>query len=167
MRRAGEAKREAHRDRWAAQALTRAVAAARDMVGDDGPVRSNAPVGRLGADEWGWLVSPAIAAWIATRAEQAASEGWNVERTIRATGLEPDPWFTGAVAAILPKLPDACPGLDWSKSIGEWSKDEIIEFLSMAIVLARRAIAARNAAEEPIAGKIETVDTLLDELCPF
>jgi hypothetical protein len=34
-------------------------------------------------------------------------------------------------------------------------------------VLARRAVAARNAAEEPVAGKLPTVDTLLEELCPF
>jgi hypothetical protein len=166
MRKAGMAKRSAD-DRWAALALAAAVVAARDMVGPDGPVRTDAPVGRLGTDEWSWLVTPAIAAWIQTRAEQAATEGWNEERTIRATGLDPDPWFAGAVAAILPKLPDACPGLDWSKPIIEWSKDEIVEFLSTAIVLARRAVAARNVVEERHAGKLEAVDTLLEELPPF
>jgi hypothetical protein len=71
-------------------AFTAAVVAARGMVGPDGPVRSDAPVGRLGADEWGWIASPVIAAWIETRAEQAATEGWNVERAIRATGLDPE-----------------------------------------------------------------------------
>jgi hypothetical protein len=166
MRKAAEAKRHAW-DQWAALALAKAVVAAREMVGDDGPIRSNAPVGRLGADEWKWLVSPAIAMWIQVRAEQAAVEGWNEERAVRSTGLDPDPWFTGAIAAILPELPGACPDLDWSRPIGTWSKGEIIEFLTVAITLARRAVAARNVTEEQHAGKLETVDTLLEELPPF
>jgi hypothetical protein len=167
VRKAGTAKSEAHRDVWPTLALAAAVVAAREMVGDDGPIRSNSLVGRLGADEWGWIVSPAIAAWIRTRAEQAATEGWNEERAIRVTGLDPDPWFEGAIAAILPKLADTCPDLDWSKPIGSWSKDEIVGFLTVAITLTRRAVAARNVTEEQHAGRLESVDTLLDEICPF
>jgi hypothetical protein len=157
----------AYGDDWTKQAFAACLAAAKDLIGVEGPIRPLSPIGRLGDDEWGWIISSIVWAWIATRAEQAATEGWNAERAIRATGLDPDPWFDGAVAAILPKLPDACAGLDWSKPVGEWPKDNVVEFLSTAIVLARRAVAARNVAEEPIAGKLETVDTLNEELPPF
>ena len=63
--------------------------------------------------------------------------------------LEPDPWLEGAIAAVLPKLADACPGLDWSKPIGEWSKDDVVEFLLAAFNLIQHALAARDAAENP------------------
>jgi hypothetical protein len=167
MRRAKTVALHASRDEWTKKAFDAGVAVAKELIGDQGPIRPGTPVGRLGDDEWGWITSSVAWAFVAIRAEQAATEGWNEERAIRATGLDPDPWFDGAVAAILPKLADACPDLDWSKPVGEWSKDEIVEFLSTAITLTRRAVAARNVAEERIAGKLETVDTLLEEICPF
>jgi hypothetical protein len=167
MRSSKTAAIHAHRDDWTKKAFAACADAAKDLIGPEGPIRPLSPIGRLGDDEWGWIVSTVIWAWIATRAEQAAAEGWSAERAARATGLDPDPWFNGAVAAILPALPDACAGLDWSKPVGDWEKDELVAFLSMAIVLARRAVAARNVVEEQLAGKLETVDTLLEETCPF
>jgi hypothetical protein len=59
------------------------------------------------------------------------------------------------------------PSLDWSKPLETWSRNEIIEFLTNAVTLARRAVAARNAAEEQIADKPEAVDALLDTIVPF
>jgi hypothetical protein len=167
MRASKTAAIHAYRDTWTKAAFAACVVAAKDLIGADGPIRPLSPIGRLGEDEWGWIVSTVVWAWIATRAEQAATEGWNEERAIRATGLDPDPWFTGAVAAILPQLPEALPDIDWSKPVGEWAKDDIVAFLSTAIVLARRAVAARNVAEERLAGKLEDVDTLLDQIAPF
>jgi hypothetical protein len=158
---------ELPRDRWMKQAYVACVTAAKEMVGADGPIRPLSPIGRLGDDEWTTIVGSVVWAWIATRAEQAATEGRDEERTIRSTGLDPDPWFDGAVAAILPKLPEACPELDWSKALGAWSKDEIVGFLSTAIVLTRRAVAARNVAEAKLADFGETADPLLGEICPF
>ena len=135
------------------QATAASVAAAKEVVGVDGPIRLHSPVGRLGNDEWGWIVSGAVWAWIATRAEQAATEGWDEEEAIRTTGFEPDPWLAGAIAAILPKLPEACPELDWSQPVGEWPKPDVIEFLTAAFGLIRHALAARDVTEARVAGK--------------
>jgi hypothetical protein len=155
------------RDKWIKQAAAACIAAAKDMISAEGPIRSSMPIGKLADDEWQWIGSVIVWSWIAARAEQAASEGWNEERTIRATGLDPDPWFSGAIAAILPWIPEALPEFDWSAPVGAWSRDDVVAFLSTAIVLARRAVAARNVAEEQLAGRLEAVDTLLDELTPF
>ena len=43
------------------------VAAAKDLVGDHGPIRSSTAIGKLGDSEWGWIVSAAMWGWIATR----------------------------------------------------------------------------------------------------
>jgi hypothetical protein len=109
MRGSQHAAVSADRDKWTKQAFAACVVAAKDLIGEMGPIRPVVPIGRLVDDEWGWIVSTVVWAWISTRAGQATEEGWNAERAIRATGLEPDPWFDGAIAAILPKLPDACP----------------------------------------------------------
>ena len=119
----------------------------------DGPHPSGTPIGRLTLHEWGWVCSSAVWAWIATRAEQAAVEGWDVERVIRTTGMRPDPWTVGVIRSVLGKLPEACPDLDWSQPIGAWSKDEITEFLTKALHLIQRAIAARDHTENEVAGK--------------
>jgi hypothetical protein len=108
--------------------------------------------------EWGWLCSSAVWGWIATRAEQAATEGWNAEHAIRDTGLTPDPWLAGAIHAALPKLFEACPDLDCAKPVGEWSRDEITELLLAAFNLIQRAIEARDATETKVAGKPTSAD---------
>jgi hypothetical protein len=154
MRRAKPTAVSADRDQWTKQATAACIAAAKELVGVNGPIRPGAPVGKLGDYEWGWIVSTVVWSWIATRAEQAATEGWDEERVIRTTGLEPDPWLTGAIVSILPRLFEACPDLDWSKPVGDWSKDAIAEFLASAVRLSLRAIAARDAVEERIAGKV-------------
>ena len=155
MRKSKPAAISADRDKWMRQATAASIAAAKEVVGVDGPIRLHSPVGRLSDSEWGWICSSAVWAWIASRSEQAATEGWDEERAIRTTGLEPDPWLAGAVAAILPKLFEACPELDWSQPIGEWSKNAIAEFLLAAFGLIQRALAARDVAEAQIAGKTD------------
>jgi hypothetical protein len=62
------------------------------------------PVGRLSDTEWGWIVASVLFGWIQERAMQATSNGLDTEKTIQKTGLDPDPWDAGAIAAILPEL---------------------------------------------------------------
>jgi hypothetical protein len=141
----------ADRDRWTKQAFGAGLAAAKDLIGDRGPIRPGVPVGRLTESEWGWFVSAIVSAWVRTRSEQAASEGWNYERAAHATGLEPDPWLEGAVASILPKLAETLDhrDFDWTRPVGEWPKDAVVAFLATAFGLIQHALAARDAAENP------------------
>ncbi len=156
MRKSKPAAISADRDKWMRQATAASIAAAKEVVGVDGPIRLHSPVGRLSDSDWGWICSSAVWAWIASRSEQAATEGWDEERAIRTTGLEPDPWLAGAVAAILPKLFEACPELDWLQPIGEWSKErDFAELLLAAFGLIERALAARDVAEARIASKTD------------
>jgi hypothetical protein len=140
----------ANRDRWTMQAFDACVAAAKNLIGSEGPIRSGVPIGRLTESEWGWVVSTVISAWVLIRSEQASVEGWNCERAAHATGLEPDPWVQGAIASILPKLVEACPGIDWGKAVGEWAKNDVVALLIAAFELIQRALAARDAAENPL-----------------
>jgi hypothetical protein len=139
----------ADRDKWTKRAFGACILAIKDLIGTEGLIRPEMPIGRLTESEWGWFAGAVVSAWVRTRAEQAASEGWNYERAAHATGLEPDPWLEGAVAAILPKLAEACPALDWGKPVGEWAKDDVVAFLIAAFGLIRHALATRDAAENP------------------
>ena len=152
MRTSTTAKISATQDQWERRATDAAIAAAMDTVGVDGPIRKNVMIGALTKHEWGWLCSAATWGWIKTRAEQAATEGWNEEHAIRATGLTPDPWLAGAVTSILPELFDALPDLDYAQPVGSWSKDTVTEFLTVAFTLCTRAVAARDAAEAKVTG---------------
>ena len=154
MRPAKISKLSAQQDEWMRRATDASIAAAKDVVGDTGPIRPGTPIGKLVREEWGWIVSSALWGWISTRAEQAASEGWNPERTIGATGLEPDPRMAGAVAAILPKLFEACPGLCWSSPIGGWPKEAMVEFLIAGFQLINEGLAARDLVEDRVVAKV-------------
>jgi hypothetical protein len=177
------AKLSAQQDQWMRRATDASIAAAKDVVGDEGPIRPSVPIGRLVREEWGWIVSSALWGWIAGRAEQAASEGWNPERTIAATGLNPDPRMAGAVAAILPKLAEACP-IDWSIPVGDWPKEAVVEFLTAGFQLINEALQARDAVEDGVLGAITNPDVIarkvnaaagngllmkdeLNDACPF
>src|SRR5262249_39161039 len=85
------------------------------------------------------------------RAEQAVAEQLDSEQTIRLTALDPQPWDTGAVAAILPELADACADVvDWSKPLAQWPREVIIEFLLKAMPLIRKATIARDLSEKGV-----------------
>ena len=159
MRPAKLAKISADQDAWMRKATDASIAAAKDVVGDELPIRPSVPIGRLVREEWGWIVSSALWGWIAGRAEQAASEGWNPERTIAATGLNPDPRMAGAVAAILPKLAEGCP-IDWSIPVGDWPKEDMVEFLGVAFELINEALRARDAIEDRVLGKVANPDVI-------
>jgi hypothetical protein len=83
--------------------------------------------------------------WISTRAEQATNSGVGVEESIRAINLDPDPWDSGAIAAILPEL--AVSNVDWDKPLAGLSRDDMIALLADALSLIRKAIAARDRGQ--------------------
>jgi hypothetical protein len=131
-----------HENEWLDRATAAAIAAARRVVTRDQVIPISTPIGRLSDVEWGWIVSSIIFAWIGVRAEQATVEGLDVEQSIR-TGVSPDPWDAGAVAAILPKLADAV-AIDWSKPLSDWPRETMVQFLSTALGLVGEALAARD-----------------------
>jgi hypothetical protein len=149
MRKVGLIAESAVEDAWQRRATEAAIAAARGVVKIDGPIPPLTPIGRLGDVEWGWIVAAVLFGWIRTRAEQATSEQLDTEQTIRLTGLDPDPWDAGAVAAILPELAEA-PDIDWTKSLAEWPRNTMVEFLTIALALIRKAVIARNLSAKGI-----------------
>jgi len=76
-------------DVWQRRASAAAVAGARAVVEDGGPIPPGTPVGRLSDIEWGWIVAAILFAWISMRAEQATAEQLDTDRTIRMTALDP------------------------------------------------------------------------------
>jgi len=146
----GEISISALEDVWQRMATAAAIAAARRIVQVDGPIPPGTPIGRLSDTEWGWVLAAMLFAWISTRAEQATAEQLDTELTIRMVALDPQPWDAGTVAAILPDLADACSGIDWSKPLTAWPKNDIIEFLLKAMPLIRKAMIARDLSDKGI-----------------
>jgi hypothetical protein len=153
MKNARIASISAENDEWVRRATAASIAAAKDLVAPQGPIRSATQLGKLSSSEWGWIVSTVVWGWISTRSEQAASEGLDPERAVRVTKLDPDPWDLGAVRAILPELAKSCAGFDWARPANAWSKDELAQFLLTGFALIQRATTARDAIEGQIAGK--------------
>jgi hypothetical protein len=65
------------------------------------------------------------------------------------TGFDPNPWDAGAVASILPDLANALK-IDWSKPLAEWPREMMVEFLTTALALIRKAMIARDLSEKGI-----------------
>jgi hypothetical protein len=107
VRAVGQVSLSALEDVWQRRATAAAIAAARGVIQEGGPISPGAPIGRLGDVEWGWLIAAVLFGWIRTRAEQATAENLDTEQVIRLTGLDPEPWDAGAVTATLPELVDA------------------------------------------------------------
>ena len=149
----GQVSLSAIEDQWQRDATAAAIAAARNVIRTDGPIPPGTPIGRLSDIEWGWVVAGILFAWISKRAEQAVSERIDTEQLIRMTALDPQAWDAGAVTAVLPDLADACSGLDWSKPLTAWPKDDIIEFLLKAMPLIRKAMIARDLSDKGISRK--------------
>jgi hypothetical protein len=146
----GEVSLSALEDQWLRDATAAALTAMRGVVQMDGPIPPGTPVGRLSETELGWMLSAGLFAWISKRAEQATAEQIDTEQCIRMTALDPQPWDTGAVGAVLPDLADACSGLDWSKPLATWPRDDIIELLLKAMPLIRKAMIARDLSDRGI-----------------
>jgi hypothetical protein len=133
-------------DAWQRQATAAAIEQARAIV-TGGALPPMTPIGRLSDVEWGWIVGAVLFGWISVRATQAASNGAGIgaDAYIRNVAIEPNPWLAGAVAAILPEL--ATPDIDWSKPLAEFSREEMIEFLTDAQTLITKAIVCRDRGE--------------------
>jgi hypothetical protein len=137
-------------DEWQRRATAAAIEAARGVVQMDGPIPPGTPIGRLADTEWGWVLAAMLFAWIRTRAEQASCEQLDTEQIIRLTGLDPEPWDAGCVAAILPELAAACTSIDWSQPITAWPKDTMVEFLLTAMRFIRKAMIARDLSDKGV-----------------
>jgi hypothetical protein len=79
----GQVSLSALEDEWQRRATAAAIEAARGVIRMDGPIPPLTPIGRLSDTEWGWIVAAILFAWISARAEQAAAENLDTERTIR------------------------------------------------------------------------------------
>ena len=150
IRTVGMVSETALEDEWLRRATAAAIEAARGVITLGGPIPPATPVGRLNDTELGWLLAAMLFAWVRTRAEQAACEQLDTEQCIRLTGLDPEPWDAGAVAAILPELAGACAGIDWSQPVTAWPKDVMIEFLLTAMRLIRKAMIARDLSDKGV-----------------
>lgn len=130
-------------DDWQREATLSAINAARSVITGDG-INQRAMIGSLSELEWGWIVSAAIFEWIKVRAEQAVAEGVPYENAIRTMRVrDPEPWDAGAVASILPALGNI-EGVDWTRPVGEWHKDQIIPFAWAIYKLTSAALAVRD-----------------------
>jgi hypothetical protein len=146
----GQVSLSALEDEWQRRATAAAIAGARGVIQPDGPILPGTPVGWLSDVEWGCIVAAVLFGWIKTRAEQAAAEQLDTERTIRITALDPEPWDAGAVEAILSDLASACEHAAWSKPLADWSRETMVEFLLTAMALIRKAVIARDLSEKGV-----------------
>ena len=138
-------------DCWQREATRVAIEKARAAI-SGGAVPPNTPVGRLSDTELGWIVAAVLFGWIDVRARQAVGNGIGIEKHIRDTGLQPDPWDIGAIETILPEL--ARPEIDWSKPLAEFTREEMIEFLGDAYTLIGKAMLARDTGEKLVTRRL-------------
>jgi hypothetical protein len=144
-------------DVWQRRATAAAIVAVREVI-RDGAIPPTTSISRLSDIELGWMFAAALFAWIRTRAEQATSEGWDTELTLRLTSHSPPPWDAGAVAHILPEL-GALPDIDWNKPLSAWPKDTMVRFLLAALKLIDSAMVARD-----VGGGVATNRKSLEEM---
>jgi hypothetical protein len=133
----------AFEDAWLRQATAVAIEKARAVINDGAVLPPNTPVGRLSDTELGWIVCAGIFGWISERAAQATANGFETEKCLRTTGMDPDPWDFGAIGTILPELA-TCEAIDWNKSLAQVSRDEMICFLGVAYTLIGKAMLMRE-----------------------
>ena len=136
-------------DTWQREATRVAIEKARAVVGAVPPLT---PIGQLSDTEWGWIVAGVLAGWIATRSRQATSNGVGPDKYLYVNEmLNPDPWDTGAIEAILPELGNCAA--DWSKPLSQFSRGEMIAFLGDAYNLIGKAMLARDLGEPLVTRK--------------
>jgi hypothetical protein len=128
---------------WQRKATAAAIAGARKIAAGCKGLGSSTPIGRLTDDQWGWIITAGIFAWVEVRIQQAISEGLDSEQTVRLTGLVPNPCDTAVIRSILPQLADTAV-IDWSQPLTAWSPDTMTGFLMTAFELIRKAEIARD-----------------------
>jgi hypothetical protein len=147
MTKKGKLSLSAIEDVWQREATRVAIKEARAVVAG-GPVPPLTPIGRLSDTEWGWIVAAVLFGWISTRARQATDNGVGPDKYLYANdAFNPDPWDAGAIEAILPELANSTR-TDWSKSLLQFSRDEMIGFLGDAYNLIGKAMLARDKGEQ-------------------
>jgi hypothetical protein len=144
QRRIGIPTAESIEDVWQRRATAAAITAVRRVIDGDAIPKAT-PIGRLTDTELGWLTAAAVFGWIGTRAEQATAEGWDMERALRTTALDPQPWDAGCVHHVLPQLAEL-ENIDWERPVGGWSKDTVTRFLLAAMRLITTAMIARDVS---------------------
>ena len=138
-------------DAWQREATRVAVEKARAVV-SGGALPPLTPVGRLSDSEWGWIVAAVLFGWVTTRSRQATSNGVGPNKSLYGNdAFNPDPWDAGAIEAILPELGN-CEA-DWSKSLSQFSREEMIAFLGDAYNLIGKAMLARDKGEKLVTRK--------------
>jgi hypothetical protein len=131
-----------------------AVSAARQLV-DSLALDADTRLAELTDDDWGWIVTAVIFAWVKAKAQEAVRLGEDVELSLRA--VDGNPWDIGAVSSILPKLADQSD-IDWSLPLLEWSQERMEKFLMTAFDLTREAMARRDQAGGRITNPREQVE---------
>jgi hypothetical protein len=134
-------------DAYQAKATAAAVAGAQKIVSfNGGSFPATTLLSKLSEQQWGWIVTAAIFCWIEARCQQAIEEGLDQETAVRLTGLNPSPCDVAAVTSILPMLADKA-GVDWELPLKAWSKNEMTNFLLMAMRLIETAEVARDSGK--------------------
>jgi hypothetical protein len=132
-------------DCWQREATRVAIEKGRAVV-SGGAIPPNTPIGRLSDSEWGWIVSAVLFGWICTRSRQATNNGVGSDKYFYGNDeFKPNPWDIGAIESILPELANC--EINWSKPLGQMSRDDIVAFLNDALDLTRRAMLARDKGE--------------------
>ena len=103
-----------------------AIASVRSLLsGNKSAINPRAMVGSLSDTELGYVVTSDVFAWIKAKAEAHMKNGAvAIEWAIKTMNQNPEPQEAGAVASILPALANV-DGVDWSKPLSDWSKEEI------------------------------------------
>jgi hypothetical protein len=139
-------------DAWQREATRVAIEQARAVV-SGGALPPMTPVGRLSETEWGWIVAAVLFGWISTRARQATSNGIGPDKFLYINeSFNPNPWDAGAIESILPELGN-CQA-DWSKSLSQFSREEMIAFLGDAYNLIGKAMLTRDTGEKLVTRRL-------------
>jgi hypothetical protein len=159
-------------DEWQRRATDAAIADARKVV-DGSRLLPHTPVGRLSDQQWGWIVTGVIFAWIRVRCEQAIAQGLDQEQAVRLIASSPSPGDVAVVHSILPALAELA-AIDWSQPLAAWSKDTMVSFLLLTWQLINKAEVARDHAPGEILRKAPapvetpiTTPTIFDEIPEF
>jgi hypothetical protein len=151
-------------DAWQAEATASAVADARSIA-QSLPGVANTPAGRLSDQQWGWIISAAIFAWIRTRYRQAIAEGLAGEAHVAT--MTPSPMDGAIIQSILPILFEQAKIVDWSKPLASWSKQEMAGFVEQVLLLIDKARALLERTPNIIVQKSSDRERELDDEIPF
>jgi hypothetical protein len=139
-----------------AAAMTAAIRYGKELVAQgDGFIPPQMQFGRLTERQWEKLAEAITSGWIIERSKQLTAERIGSEMHFLATGRDPEPSSLGNVAAILPALGGIVEerGLT-DKTIGEWTKEDVLLFVYHAHDLICRAETLRDERPtEPEVGR--------------